>query len=127
MAPVRKYGMPVRLDKKNKYICTLQYRLVFPVAVLSCIITLVAGCATSGGPNVERPVDDITITKAIKSKMSAYPELSRLNIKVESRQGEVSLSGTVPSREIETRLIKLALSVQGVKSVKDDITAKKQP
>ena len=110
----------------NKYTCILHYRSFFLVTVLTCLITLVAGCATSGGPKVERPVDDLTITKAIKSKISVYPELNRLNIKVESRQGEVSLSGTVPSREIETRLIKLALSVQGVKSVKDDITIKKQ-
>jgi len=110
----------------NKCISTLHYRFVFLFAVLTCIIALIAGCATSGGLKVERPVDDLTITKAIKSNMSAYPELNRLNIKVESRQGEVSLSGTVPSREIETRLIKLALSVQGVKSVKDDITIKKQ-
>ena len=102
-------------------------RFIFLATVLTCIVTLVSGCATSGGSKVEQPVDDLTITKTIKNKIAAYPELNGLNIKVASRQGEVTLSGTVPNREIETRLIKLALSVQGVKSVKDDITIKKQP
>ncbi len=103
----------------------LQCRSFFLVTVLTCIITLAAGCATFEGPKIEKPVDDLTITKSIENKMAADPELNRLNIKVVSRQGEVTMSGTTPSREIKTRLIKLALSVQGVRSVKDDINIKK--
>lgn len=103
----------------------LHCRFVFLVTVLTCIITLAAGCAMSGGPKVEQPIDDLTITKSIESKMAVDPELNGLKIKVVSRQGEVTLSGTAPNREIKTRLIKLALSVQGVKSVKDAITIKK--
>lgn len=91
-----------------------------------CVITLATGCTTFGGPKLEKPVDDLTITKSIESKMAADPELNRLNIRVVSRQGEVTMSGTTPSRGIKTRLIKLALSVQGVRSVKDNMNIKKQ-
>lgn len=104
----------------------LHYRLVLLVIVLTCVISLVAGCATFEDPKVEQPVDDLTITKSTRAKIAADPELARLTIRVTSRQGEVTLSGTVPGREIETRLIKLTLSVPGVKSVKDDLTIKKK-
>jgi len=104
----------------------LHCRFVFLITVLTCVITIAAGCATFGGTKVEQPVDDLAITKSIESKMAADPELNRLNIKVVSKRGEVTLSGTVPGREIKTRLIKLALSVQGVRSVKDDLTMKKR-
>lgn len=106
-------------------ISVLHCRLFILVTLLTCIITLVTGCVTSGGLKVEQPVDDLTITKSFKSKMATDPELSKLNIRVASRQGEVTLSGTVPSREIKTRLIKLALFLSGVKSVKDDLTIRR--
>lgn len=104
----------------------LHCRSVFLVTALICIFSLASGCATFEVPNVAHPVDDLAITKSTRAKIAADPELSRLTIRVTSRIGEVTLSGTVPSREIETRLIKLALSVHGVTSVKDDLTIKKK-
>ena len=102
------------------------FRSVFLATALMCVLSLASGCATFEGQKVEQPVDDLTITKSTKAKIAADPELARLNIRVASRKGEVTLSGTVPGREIETRLIKLALSVHGVKSVKDNLTILKK-
>lgn len=103
----------------------MRWRDVFLLLVLACAIALAAGCSTSNNRKVEQPVDDFAIQKSIGAKIATDPELIKLNIRVASRQGEVTLSGTVPVREIKTRLIKLALSVHGVKSVKDDLTMKK--
>lgn len=102
------------------------FRSVFLATALMCVISLALGCATFESTGIEKPVDDLAIMKAIRAKIAADPELARLHIRVTSRQGEVALSGTAPSREIETRLIKLALSVQGVRSVKDDLTILKK-
>lgn len=78
------------------------------------------------GPKVEQPVDDYSITKSIREKIAGDPELSRLRISVTAKQGEVVLGGEAPNREMKNRLIKIALGVQGVKSVKDSMTLKKK-
>jgi hyperosmotically inducible protein len=105
---------------------SMSFRSVSVTALLICLSILVTGCAPLTGPKVEQPVDDYTITKSIKAKISGDPELSRLRISVTAKQGEVTLSGQAPNREIKNRIIKLALGVQGVRSVKDSITIKKK-
>lgn len=106
-------------------ISVLNRRFIILTTVLICLIILAVGCATSGNRTVDGPVDDIYITKSIKDKIAADPDLSTLRVRVICSQGEVILSGTAPARNIKTRLIKLALSVHGVRSVKDDIIIKR--
>jgi osmotically-inducible protein OsmY len=99
---------------------------IFMGSMLVCAIITLMGCSAMTGTNVEYPVDDSTLARAVQDKITADAELSRLKIRVAAKQGEVTLTGIVPSRAIEARLIKLALSVQGVKSVKDGISVNKK-
>ena len=104
----------------------MQRHRAFISAILICAIFSLMGCNTLTAPKVEQPVDDPTIINTIKAKIADDPQLRQLNIKVTARKGEVTLSGSVPRRDDQVRVIKLALSVQGVRSVQDNITVKKK-
>ena len=102
-----------------------RYR-AFISAIFVCSILCLMGCTTLTAPKAEQPVDDPSLINTIKAKIADDPELRQLNIKVTARKGEVTLSGTVPKKDNQIRLIKLALSVQGVKSVQDNLSVKKK-
>lgn len=87
------------------------------VSILSVSIVL-SGCATLTGRTAGEIIDDSIITTEINAKIVKDPELSYLKINVDSTAGNVVLTGFVPNREAETRLINLAKGVRGVKSVK---------
>ena len=95
-------------------------------SILMYSILALQGCATLTGPRVEQPLDDKTVAQAIKDKMASDPDLSALKIDVTVKRGEAVLSGVVPSRKVEVKLIKLVLGISGVKSVKDNITVKER-
>jgi len=84
--------------------------LVFLLAVM--------GCQTTGGGGKS---DDDTITKMISTKIARDPKLGFMGIEVKTYEGDVTLSGTVPDKETSERLIELAESVKGVKSVKSNL------
>ena len=104
----------------------MQGHRAFISAILACAIFSLMGCTAFTGPKVEQPVDDPAIINAIKAKIADDPELRQLNIQVTAKNREVTLTGSVPGRDAQVRVIKLALSVQGVRSVKDNITVKKK-
>jgi sporulation protein YlmC with PRC-barrel domain len=80
------------------------------------LILLVAGCAGVTGKTAGQTVDDARINAEINSKFVRDPLLSAIRIDVDSFQGNVTLSGSVPSREAEQRAIALARETSGVKS-----------
>jgi hyperosmotically inducible protein len=69
-------------------------------------------------------LDDSTITAKVKSAFMADREVSALNIKVETNNGVVQLSGFASSRQEIDQAIKLARNVQDVKSVENNIQLK---
>jgi osmotically-inducible protein OsmY len=80
-----------------------------------------SGCASTTGRTAGEIVDDSVITTTINAKIVEDPQLSYLKINVDSTEGNVVLTGFVPNREAEERLIKLAQGVKGVKSVKSEL------
>ena len=62
-------------------------------------------------------VDDATIADTIRAKIVADKELSILKINTDVFNGNVTLLGVVPSKHAEDRLLEIAHSVKGVKSV----------
>ncbi|GAB4508992.1 MAG: molecular chaperone OsmY [Sulfuricaulis sp.] len=69
-------------------------------------------------------LDDSAITAKVKSAFVTDKEVSALNIKVETNNGVVQLSGFASSRQEIDRAGSLARSVQGVKSVENNIQLK---
>jgi osmotically-inducible protein OsmY len=79
------------------------------------------GCTNLGQKSAGAQIDDAAITTQVKAKFVEDHTVSALNIKVNTFQGTVQLSGFVKSAEEAERAAQLARSVGGVKMVKNDI------
>lgn len=62
-------------------------------------------------------VTDAALTTAVKTKFIADTAVQALKIDVDTKNGVVTLSGTVPSRAEANRAVMLARNTDGVKSV----------
>ena len=94
--------------------------LLLPVLFLSLgACSMFEGRETSG-----QYVDDSTITAKVKEAILADPQVSVMQVNVETMQGVVQLSGFVSSKTADQRALQLASKVQGVKAVKDNIVVR---
>ena len=101
-----------------------QYGIATALAVMLAL-GQVAGCATSGGGGpVAQYVDDATITAGVKAAIVREPTLKVFEIDVETEQGVVQLSGFVSSADSVAAAASVARTVEGVKSVKNDLRLK---
>jgi hyperosmotically inducible periplasmic protein len=66
-------------------------------------------------------IDDVAITTKVKAAVFAEPGLKSLDINVETRDGVVTLVGTVGSPELKQRATQIAQHVEGVRSVSDQL------
>ena len=96
-------------------------------ALAMLVVLLFSGCAYLTGRTAGEIIDDSSIKGAIQSKIIEDPELGYLRIDVDSTQGHVTLTGFVPNRTAENRLIGLAQQVRGVKSVKSELMIESRP
>ena len=69
-------------------------------------------------------VDDSVITTKVKSLLAADDFLKSFEIGVESFKGTVQLSGFVNSQQAVNKAVEITRSVQGVKSVKNNLIVK---
>ena len=83
---------------------------------------IIGGCATER--TVGETVSDSAITARVKSELLADPNVSGLNVNVTTYDGQVQLSGYVTSDEQRQQAEKIARSVDGVKSVSNDLIVK---
>jgi hyperosmotically inducible protein len=84
-----------------------------------------AGCAST--PKQEGTgeyVDDTVITTKVKAAILNEPTLKSAEINVETFKGSVQLSGFVSSRDEMNKAVEVTRSVNGVKSVKNDMRQK---
>jgi len=94
------------------------------VVFLIITVVFVSGCNSLTGRTAGQTIDDSTITTAINMKIMEDSELQYLKINVDTFQGHVTLTGTVPSKEAADRLVKIARGVEGVKTVKTNLIIK---
>jgi hyperosmotically inducible protein len=69
-------------------------------------------------------VDDAAITTKVKSAVFAEPGLKTLQINVDTKDGVVTLSGTVDTPVMKDRAMQIAQQVNGVRSVVDNLAIK---
>ncbi|NLF54102.1 MAG: BON domain-containing protein [Thauera phenolivorans] len=72
----------------------------------------------------ERFIDDAAITASIKARHAQDDLVRAFVIEVETVGGEVQLSGFTASPEEKERAEKLALGVDGVRAVRNDIVVR---
>lgn len=98
------------------------FSITFLAAVL---LTTLVGCAsTSKQSSTGEYIDDTVITTKVKAAILEDKELNVTEINVETFKGVVQLSGFVSSQSDINRAATLARSVNGVKSVKNDMRVK---
>ena len=84
-----------------------------------------AGCAsTPKHEGTGEYVDDTVITAKVKAAILNEPTLKSAEINVETFKGSVQLSGFVTSRDEMNKAVEVTRSVNGVKSVKNDMRQK---
>lgn len=69
------------------------------------------------GQKAGKAIDDTAITAAVKAGILAEPGLKVLKIDVDTKDGQVMLTGSADSAENVQRETQIATAIQGVKSV----------
>jgi osmotically-inducible protein OsmY len=72
-------------------------------------------------------IDDKAVTAKVKAALLKDPEIKALQVKVETYNGVVQLSGFVDKPEQISRAGEVAKGVEGVKSVKNDLNLRSKP
>lgn len=76
------------------------------------------------GTTVGTVIDDSVVTARVKSALLADPEIKSFEIKVETRKGQVQLSGFVDTQARIDKAIELTRKVEGVTGVENGMTLK---
>jgi osmotically-inducible protein OsmY len=89
------------------------------------VLATLMGCAsTATQEGTGEYVDDTVITTKVKTEILSEPSLKSAEINVETFKGVVQLSGFVNSQEDINRAVRVARSVKGVVSVRNDMRLK---
>jgi hyperosmotically inducible periplasmic protein len=84
-----------------------------------------AQATANAGKELARTVDDATITSAIKMKFAKDETVKAFDINVDTKNGNVTLTGQVGSETEASRAVMLARGVEGVRNVTSNLTVKK--
>lgn len=94
------------------------------LAVVGCNKSQDASGTSVPNMTVGTEIDDSVITAGVKSALLGDSEIKSFEFKVETRKGEVQLSGFVDSQAHLDRAIALTRGVAGVKSIQNKVSMK---
>jgi len=104
---------------------TLRFPILLLTVAAAVATVSVLGCAsTATQESTGQYLDDTTVTAKVKAAIFNDPALKSAEINVETFKGEVQLSGFVGTQADIQRAITVTRSVNGVKSVKNDMRLK---
>lgn len=90
------------------------------------VVNVVDNITLKAPAEMARPADtavgDAALTAAVKTKLLADPKVSGLKIDVDTKNGMVTLTGTVRSQAEKDEALRLARETENVKNVTDQIT-----
>jgi len=94
------------------------------LVLLVLVASLVACASTRTQESTGQYVDNSVITTKVKALLAEDDLLKSFQIGVETFKGVVQLSGFVNSQKAVDKAIQITRSVEGVKSVKNDLIVK---
>jgi len=83
-----------------------------------------SAAADTAASKAAASIDDGTVTVKVKTALMTDPALKPSQISVGTKDGVVTLAGTVESQTLKERAAQIAQSVSGVQSVVDNLTVK---
>lgn len=110
----------------NAFSDLIRPNMILTVVFSGAALILVSGCDNrQSDPRATAPattsvgteIDDSIVTAKVKSALLADPDVKSFDLKVETRNGEVMLSGFVGNQAHVDRAILVARGVPGVKAV----------
>jgi hyperosmotically inducible protein len=106
-------------------------KLFILVATLAGAVSVpIAGCSQAdqsppaASTTIGTVIDDTVITARVKSALLAEPDIKSFDLKVETRKGEVQLSGFVDNQAQINHAITTARGVAGVTGIEHSMTLK---
>ncbi len=107
-------------------------RLVLGMALIGVLFVSINGCNRTPETGTEpvpkttvgTEIDDSVVTTRVKSALLSEVAIKSFDIQVETRKGEVQLSGFVDNQTQIDRAIEIAHNVEGVKSVTNKMSIK---
>ena len=94
------------------------------LVLLMLVATFTACASTRTHESTGEYVDDSVITTKVKAKLANDDFFKSFEISVETFKGVVQLSGFVNSQQAVNRAAEIVRTVQGVKSVKNNLIVK---
>jgi hyperosmotically inducible protein len=92
------------------------------VGLLAGMLTLAAACAaTPENRSTGQTVDDAGVASKVKAALIQNRDTKARNINVEVYQGTVQLAGFVDSAQEKAEAARIAKTIEGVKTVRNDI------
>src|SRR5215475_10383759 len=85
------------------------------IVIVAALVIFLTGCES-------RTATDATVTTAVKNKLAAEPTTSAARINVDTANGTVTLSGSVPTAAEKSEAERIARNTQGVTQVVNNIT-----
>ena len=125
--PIKKglQGIPrVVLDGKGDDFMVKRDRMVKFLVCIGLIIAFLGCAATQHHQSTGQYVDDSVITTKVKAAILDEATLKSFQINVKTYQGVVQLSGFVDSDHSVKKAGEITNSIEGVKSVKNDLIVK---
>lgn len=109
--------------------------LVLGITLAGVVTTLVGGCSKPADDMAISPpsttvgtkIDDGVVTTRVKSALLADPDIKSFDFKVETRKGEVQLSGFADSQAQIDRATAVTRGVAGVKNIDNKLSLKVEP
>ena len=103
----------------------MNLKTVLTAAMLSSAALFAAGCASDGHErSTGMVIDDSTITTKVKSALLAEKDVNSFDIKVQTFNGTVQLSGFVDSQWQIDKAVQVASSIEGVQHIKNNLIHK---
>lgn len=103
----------------------MNLKTLLTAALLSSSALFVAGCAHSGHErSAGTVIDDSTVTRNVKAALLAEKDVNSFDISVKTFNGTVQLSGFVDSQWQIDKATQVAVAVNGVQHVTNDLIHK---
>jgi hyperosmotically inducible periplasmic protein len=103
----------------------MNIRTTLAAATAAVALLAVSGCAvTRGQETVGAYIDDTAITTAVKARFVENKDVDATSIRVETLNGTVLLSGFAKSGTEKISAESVAMKVNGVKSVRNEIVVR---
>jgi hyperosmotically inducible protein len=95
-------------------------------SLLLAIVLSSSGCTSMTGESAGQYVDDSTITATVKAKLVGEKTTNLTRVDVETTNQIVALNGIVESPDQKQRAEQLAMQVNGVKRVQNNLQVQKK-